>query len=393
MKTERNYGADLYRILAMVMITVLHINNQHLHFLDENQPEDIQFKGYLIEYICYCGVNCFAILSGFLHRPKPMDYDEKWFRKIFDFWGKCVLFGLIIYFSATFVIPTINIEIKNIVFILCLINLWYVGAYFGLLLFLPLLSNIFSRISLRGQTFFFFITFSVFTLANVFKLSPETTSASLDRGYSILWLIVCFCWGQVLQNLAPYIFRLKYIVLFSITGVLIGAILPFLIYWYADPSLYTDSFLKNFDVDKFFLMNYTSPFCVLEAVSLLFLFLKFKITNKVIQKVLAFISTYSFGIYLLQCDPVVWKNFIKSKDYIPESQSLIWWYFAAAVLGLFIAGIVLYFLISKIYDLCFPWAHKVCYTVIMYIFSFIKKVTDKFLLKSEISLPEDKGKG
>ena len=82
MKTERNYGLDLYRLLAMLMITALHVNYQQLNLMEHNVPS-VSSMGYLIEYICFCGVNCFALLTGFLFKSK-MNYDKKWFSKVFE---------------------------------------------------------------------------------------------------------------------------------------------------------------------------------------------------------------------------------------------------------------------------------------------------------------------
>ena len=63
---ERFLGLDLYRVLAILMITILHVNYQHCGLI--NNPTlstGACATGLFIEYLCLAGVNCFAMLSGY----------------------------------------------------------------------------------------------------------------------------------------------------------------------------------------------------------------------------------------------------------------------------------------------------------------------------------------
>jgi surface polysaccharide O-acyltransferase-like enzyme len=63
---QRNYGIDLLRIVSMFMVVILHVlgqggvltNIQHLTLKGEI------FWG--IEIACYCAVNCYALISGYV---------------------------------------------------------------------------------------------------------------------------------------------------------------------------------------------------------------------------------------------------------------------------------------------------------------------------------------
>lgn len=64
--TNRNYGIDLLRIVSMYMVVVLHILNfggvlQSTDFLS------MQHKvAMLLEVFCYCAVNIYALISGYV---------------------------------------------------------------------------------------------------------------------------------------------------------------------------------------------------------------------------------------------------------------------------------------------------------------------------------------
>jgi peptidoglycan/LPS O-acetylase OafA/YrhL len=89
---ERLCGLDLYRSLAILMITVLHVNWQHCGLIyTPGLPRSVYGAGLFIEYLCFAGVNCFAMLSGYLSGEANMDYGRKWLGRIASFWLKMTL--------------------------------------------------------------------------------------------------------------------------------------------------------------------------------------------------------------------------------------------------------------------------------------------------------------
>ncbi|MBQ9770499.1 MAG: acyltransferase [Lentisphaeria bacterium] len=358
MTGERNCGLDLYRLLAMLMITVLHVNFFYLKLPYDARPS-VYYTGWFAEAVCYCGANCFALLTGYLTSSGRMGYDKKWFQKLFDFWGKTVLFCVVLYFTLIQIFPGIKYEPELFKSFFYIRDLWYAGAYIGLFLFMPLLSGIISRFSVREQILFFVVTFFVFSF--LYPLEYTSPFYCFSNGYSAIWLMVCFCWGQVLQTLAPRILQWKHHTAILIIGAVIGAVFPFLFFYgYSIPAIARAA--SHFSLHKNSFIDYLSPFCVLEAVCLLLLFSKIRIENPKVQKVIAFLSVYSFGIYLFQCHPVIWDEFIVQKNQVPMSAFQIVGRFAAVTLGLFAAGVLSYFLVSKFYQLIrFSKVGEFCY--------------------------------
>ena len=100
---ERAVGLDIYRILAMLMITALHINYQHCNLLNNRDlPGVLYYSGLIIEYICYAGVNCFAMLSGYLLGNTDGGFDRKWGYRCISFYGKMVWWGILLYLLIFF---------------------------------------------------------------------------------------------------------------------------------------------------------------------------------------------------------------------------------------------------------------------------------------------------
>lgn len=61
---ERNFGIDALRILSMFAIVLMHI------LYKGNLLKDVSDNGnavlWLIETVCFCAVNCYAMISGYV---------------------------------------------------------------------------------------------------------------------------------------------------------------------------------------------------------------------------------------------------------------------------------------------------------------------------------------
>ena len=74
--SERQYGIDLLRIISMCGIIGLHVINRGgvLAYSDESTLtiQGIRF----IAIICYCSVNVFAMISGWLYVGQSIKYKK-----------------------------------------------------------------------------------------------------------------------------------------------------------------------------------------------------------------------------------------------------------------------------------------------------------------------------
>ncbi len=83
------YGIDLLRLIAMFMITVLHCVNQFSSLLKSNTLLEGKILAYALESICYCGVDCFALISGYL-----LIYSQVKLAKLFNLWFTCIFYSI-----------------------------------------------------------------------------------------------------------------------------------------------------------------------------------------------------------------------------------------------------------------------------------------------------------
>lgn len=72
MKTERNYGIELLRLCLMFMVCLLHVLGQGGILEASKISEEGGSKIFwLIEISCYCAVDGFALISGYIAQDRP----------------------------------------------------------------------------------------------------------------------------------------------------------------------------------------------------------------------------------------------------------------------------------------------------------------------------------
>lgn len=70
----RNYGIDLLRIVAMMMIPLLHVLG-HGGILGTLTPLETHYEiAWFLEIACYCAVNVYALISGYVGYGRKQKY-------------------------------------------------------------------------------------------------------------------------------------------------------------------------------------------------------------------------------------------------------------------------------------------------------------------------------
>lgn len=293
---ERNLGVDFLRVVSMLMIVGLHvIGNGGLLNSSESSVITAEVV-YFMELACYCSVNCFALISGYVgvgskHKLKNVVFLSA--QSIFY----CVLFTLIyLVFSLIANLPLdLSFVVKSLV-PQFFGRYWYFSAYFCLFFFMPILDyiiNIPRDILKRGAVILFVLCCITQVVDNV---------SSLLKGYSFLWLAILYVVGGYFAKYNPLkkITVGKNLVLFFVCVVI-----TFLI-----RTIIETYFINIGVLNNAFLVHYTSPTIVFAAIFLFNACINMKISEK-IKPIILFLATSSFGVYLIHCQPVVFDCLLK----------------------------------------------------------------------------------
>ena len=298
---QRNVGIDVLRVLSMFFIIISHILMQG-GVLSAYSNENLQF-GYLffstIYTIAYCGVNCFALVSGYVgwqNTFKSEKIIKLWANVVF--WSVGVSLILFIYNKEFFSVK----EAISMFLPLIRGRYWFFNAYFVMFLFSPLLNHLIR--TLPKKTFQYFLLAVAFVFCVIPFLALGNDVFRIQNGFEFSWLMVMYLVGGYLS---------KYPVTIKKPYKCIVAFLGFTIFNYIYKYFIELINAKLFGVPSLgdLFMSYTSPVIVGEAICLLLYFSNLNLENKKLAKPVAFITPTIFSVYIIHVHPLVFWRIIK----------------------------------------------------------------------------------
>lgn len=291
---EKNIGIELFRIVSMLMIIVLHINlcgGLMGRFGTVNASYSTLWFG---ECSCFACVNCFAIISGYVMVDRKMKL-----YKIINLWAQVFFISAII---ATIWLIWFRegVDLNKILDCyrpLTRSQYWYFTAYFALMFFMPLLNagiNSIGRVTLKKTIVALYFIMTILTILNKADLFKHS------NGMSTFWLMIMYIIGGYFGKFG--IDTKKYSKLKSALYALICAVAlsVWIIIHSYNVGIETGSVKGQWD----YLFS-TNPLLVLEAIFLLLFFAQLDFKNNAVKKIICFFSASSFSVYLIHVNPLI----------------------------------------------------------------------------------------
>ncbi len=280
----RNYGIDLYRIVLTFMICVLHTLKQGglLYSCDRGTPYYALF--WLLEIICYCAVDGYALISGYNARKKELNYS-----KLIQMWFQVVFYSFVLTLIFKIIKIDTGISLNTLIFSLIPVTkkeFWYFTAYVPLAILSPFIVKGLEIIEDDDLKKIFILIILTFTFSGLLFDCYCT-----DKGYSFVWLTLLYILGYIIK-------RLDMFNKWSSKILLLCSMLMVLITWSALMIL-----------GNVRLISYISPTILFNAIFLLIIFSRLKPTK--ISSLIKYVVPATLGIYLFQNNRVVWS---KMKD-------------------------------------------------------------------------------
>lgn len=285
----RNYGVDFLRIISMCMVVILHILGQGGGIADHGINH---YTTWFYESFAYCAVDCFALISGFVGYSSV----RKKFRadKLFRFWLSVFFYS----FGITLILFMLR---PNAVDLETLVNsalpistnaYWYATAYIPIIALAPYLNIFIGQLSKNEIKTLLAIIFAFFSVYYILPIYDPLDPFKLNNGYSFLWLLILYVAGAGLKRL-------------DLTDMVSNkAAVAFLL---ASSAIIC---LGKLYVPQIRVMNYTSPFVILNAAALLCIFSKVRMKGLLLKFTKTF-SPAAFGVYLIHAHPLIYKRYLK----------------------------------------------------------------------------------
>lgn len=293
---SRNYGVDLLRIVAMFMVLFLHIlgNGGILFEVDVLSAHGI--VAWFFEMATFSAINCYGIISGYVgvnSRYKYTNLVLLWLQVA----SYSVLITLIYHLRYPAMVPGANV--LKAFFPICNAQYWYVTAYAGMFLLMPLLSSGAKNLSKKQfklTLIALFVALSV--LPSVFNRDIFATL----WGYSTLWLSFLYLLGAYIKLHGFF----KNSVKFSLAVYGICTLISWAVKLWEE-HISTEG--KYADLASGFIAQYTSPTMLLSGLALFVVFANISVP-KGLTKAIGVISPCAFGVYIIHAHPLLWDRLI-----------------------------------------------------------------------------------
>jgi surface polysaccharide O-acyltransferase-like enzyme len=300
MNDKRNYGIDLLRIVAMFLIVMVHV-------IEHNNLTEI-FRGGVngiilcIEIICYCAVDCYALISGYVgYAAKPSAQREK----IFERWLQCIFynFGITVIFILLNQIDSKG-EIVKSLFPVSTETYWYFTAYFILYFFEPLIVQYIESLDFASFRKLFKLVLLIFCCYGSL-VGVSSDPIHLVWGYSFIWLFVLYIIGAGVNKFNLFDnFSKKKLMIGIATCYLFNVVSKFTIQ-------YVSTVLLGRKFGDMLFIEYISPTTLLISIMLLALFRKIYLRGFLLRMVKILAPT-TLGVYFFHEQKYI-KQFLNKK--------------------------------------------------------------------------------
>ena len=322
-----NYNIELLRVISMISILILHFLGNGNVLRNVNYCSINYFITWGLECLCFCSINCFALISGFLTNKKKNVYGSlvyNWITTIFY----SFFLALIITMALSYPIG----NVKNYLFPFFQKYNWYFVSYVIISLFQPIIFLYHKYISHYLDIIILLLSFILLSILPVFGIDI----LHVDTGYSTIWLLYLYLVGGFISK---YIDSCK-ISRNCLVIVFIGCLFTMLA-----SKIYIG--YKTYPLDTNYVFNqlitYNSPTVFIMSLSLFILILqtKFNFAEKT-KKMISFYSKSSFSSYIIQVHPMLWPLYANCFEFLGKANPLL------LITSIIIAVLLSYTIISLI---------------------------------------------
>ena len=285
-------GVDLLKLLAMLMVVVLHLMGHGgiLNELHRAADGPSSFVWMYFYSIAICAVDLFGLISGYL-----LVGSSGKTRRIVSLYCHVAFYTILITVLFAIFAPA-RIRPSDYIWALIAVfgSYWYISAYACVLLTLPLWNAFLRDCDLLENPYRVLMCLAVMLLG-VILIKTGRDPFMFHSGYSCTWLVVLYLLGGLLRVNADIIRTIR-----SRIGFKRLAGCYFLVVLIPAVSLF---FLpKSISV---FLYTYTSPGVLLCAVILFEMLCETKISFVPINRLLTTLAPCALGVYLIHDHPLI----------------------------------------------------------------------------------------
>lgn len=290
----RNSNLELLRIVSMFLIICFHVII-HGRVLINSQNNTLSVIVYTIELITLVHVNSFALVTGYFQSESKFRMSKVWSLLNSSLFYKATIMFFLVFLGY---ITVSKVDILRNLSLFPVDSHWFIRVFIPLYIFSPFINKLIKNLS---QKDYLKLLGALFIVMSVIPFVLGDASFP-NSGLSLYQLVYCYLIGGYLKKYPiekSYIFKRCSKQLFQIilVGIFIFCVLLNLCLY---TTVYSLKDVNNLFGEIFRILNgsiifYSSPIVMIQSVAYFLFFSTLNIKSKVIN----FISSLTFGIYLI----------------------------------------------------------------------------------------------
>lgn len=333
-KEERNMGVELFRIVSMILVVMLHVLGHGGVYARTVLLSDNYKVAWFLEAFAYCSVNCYALISGYANVKSGFK-----FRRFFHLWLEVAVLNVGLTTVMHFLVPTATVTQEYWIrafFPLTARAFWYFCAYSFMFPLIPILNK--GLLSLEKWQHALIAV--LLQIPTVFRLIMQTDNYVLGSGYSCVWLICLYVVGAYFR-----IYGLpKWAKWWLMLPVAIGSTLVAWGFKIGIEQRVVDGILTKESAwyeNRGILISYISPCMTITAVALLLCFMQIKVKGKIPKIIISNLGKATFGVFILHVGAAFWyfdEFWTKFRPYAKLETWDMVWHVMLAVMGIYLVA-------------------------------------------------------
>lgn len=282
-KKTRDSNLELLRIVAMLLIVLLHLLSKG-EILVNVEPFSFNYYGvWFLESAAFVSVNCYILISGYFFLSAKFTV-----RKFVRLWMEVVFWAFIIFYISYFtgMTPSLTFrEVLRTIFPVISQKYWFVSAYFAVLLFAPIMQRKIRKLEKSQMKKIIVIG------ALALTIGPFLNISHYPKIINIIWFYYLFLVASYMQlNINPFKYKkISIMVYFVFTLALLAT------------RVYNDFYANSYSLKDGFgvFFEYNSFFVFIASVGLFNFFRGIQLENRKINEIVLKIAPLTFAVYLI----------------------------------------------------------------------------------------------
>lgn len=339
-RQRRNIAFDILRIIAMLMVTMLHITGHGLGGVEIEAFSGVYWIVLIFNTFSLVAVNCFMLISGYFLSQKNVSL-----KKIVALWFQVWTYSVAIYLVLC-AMPGVDVNFSIPALVECLCPLlsnqyWFFTCYLLLYMFSPVLNRLIAVWDQQEHQKILIALIAIFSIIPSINIWGD--SFGTNRGYSLIWFSVLYLIAGYIRKY-PLRLPVHPALVYAVPSVVLCALHSAITAW--NPGIGSvQAILTN-------QTSYNGPLVLCASVGLLIWAQNSSLQpNARITKVITTSASLTFGVYLLHdhgtIRKVLWNDWVRLAE-VSNNGAAFLLRVIIVLIGIFVCGLAAEFIRQKL---------------------------------------------